>query len=270
MMRHTDEVEKQLNNGKAERNDLSYLECFRGTNLRRTEIACMIFMTQNMCGLPLISFAAYFYSEIGFSQLLAFDLTLGMHGLAFMACLLALLLLKKFGRRTIYLGGLSCACVILLVAAILGTLPETRATLWGQAAMVICFIFVFDLTMGPITYSLVAEIPSTRLRVNTVSLARISYNVNALITNIISAHALSPLSWNLQGKTNWIWCGSCLLCLIYCYFRLPEPRGLTYHELDILFEKKASARKFAVIQKRLDETGYFGFYEQGEGDAAWR
>ena len=28
------------------------------------------------------------------------------------------------------------------------------------------------------------------------------------------------------------------------YFRLPEPKGRTYGGLDILFEKKASARKF--------------------------
>ena len=29
------------------------------------------------------------------------------------------------------------------------------------------------------------------------------------------------------------------------YFCLPEPKGRTYGELDILFEKKVSARKFA-------------------------
>ncbi len=37
----------------------------------------------------------------------------------------------------------------------------------------------------------------------------------------------------------------CLLCLIYTYFRVPEPSGRTFAELDLLFEKKVSARKFA-------------------------
>lgn len=275
LMRHTDEVEKQLNNGKAERNDLSYIECFRGKNLRRTEIACMVFVIQNMCGLPLISFAAYFYTQIGFDSEKAFDLTLGMHGLALIACLLALGWIKRFGRRRIYLVGLAAEFTILLVASILGSVEETTATLWAQAVMVILFIFVFDMTQGPLTYTIVAEMPSTRLRVMTIVLARVSYNVNALITNIITSHALNPLSWNLRGKANWIWCVSCLLCFCYCYFRLPETKGLTYHELDILFEKKAGARKFASIQKRLEKTGYFGFYEgdnraSAAANATWR
>lgn len=58
MMQHTDLVEKQLNNGKEERNDLTYMECFRGKNRRRTEIACMVFVSQNLCGLPNIGFSA--------------------------------------------------------------------------------------------------------------------------------------------------------------------------------------------------------------------
>jgi SP family general alpha glucoside:H+ symporter-like MFS transporter len=32
--------------------------------------------------------------------------------------------------------------------------------------------------------------------------------------------------------------------LIWTYFRLPEPKGRTYGELDILFERKVAARKF--------------------------
>lgn len=31
------------------------------------------------------------------------------------------------------------------------------------------------------------------------------------------------------------------------YFRLPEPKGLTYAELDVLFENKVSARKFRKV-----------------------
>jgi SP family general alpha glucoside:H+ symporter-like MFS transporter len=138
--------------------------------------------------------------------------------------------------------------------------------------LVIIFIFCFDATVGPVTYTLVGELPSTRLRVNTIVLARISYNISGMITNFINLRALNPLAWNLQGKSNWIWAGTCLACLVYCWFRLPETKGLTYHELDILFEKKANARKFASIQRRLDETGYFGFYDHraSSSEAAWR
>ena len=36
------------------------------------------------------------------------------------------------------------------------------------------------------------------------------------------------------------------MCFIWTYFRLPEPKGRTYGELDILFERKINARKFRV------------------------
>lgn len=34
------------------------------------------------------------------------------------------------------------------------------------------------------------------------------------------------------------------MCLVYAFFRLPEPRGRTFAELDVLFERKVNARKF--------------------------
>ena len=34
------------------------------------------------------------------------------------------------------------------------------------------------------------------------------------------------------------------MCLVYAYFRVPEPGGRTFAELDLLFERGVSARKF--------------------------
>ena len=56
--------------------------------------------------------------------------------------------------------------------------------------------------------------------------------------------------------------GLAFLCLTWAFFRLPEPRGRTYAELDILFEQKISARKFkkavvdpfAIEQEMMEET----------------
>lgn len=35
------------------------------------------------------------------------------------------------------------------------------------------------------------------------------------------------------------------MCIVYTYFRVPEPMGRSFAELDLLFEKGVSARKFA-------------------------
>ena len=51
-------------------------------------------------------------------------------------------------------------------------------------------------------------------------------------------------AWNWGAKTGFFWAGCCLLLLTWTYFRLPEPKGRTYGELDVLFEHKVSARRF--------------------------
>jgi len=41
-------------------------------------------------------------------------------------------------------------------------------------------------------------------------------------------------------------------------------------ELDILFEKKAKARKFKEFQANLAQTGYFSLTVPRTDDSAWR
>lgn len=38
--------------------------------------------------------------------------------------------------------------------------------------------------------------------------------------------------------------GICFCCILYTYFRVPEPTGRSFAELDMLFQKGISARKF--------------------------
>ena len=53
------------------------------------------------------------------------------------------------------------------------------------------------------------------------------------------------MEWNLQGKTGFLWGGTALAVFVWAFFRLPEIKGRTYEELDILFLEGVPARKFA-------------------------
>jgi SP family general alpha glucoside:H+ symporter-like MFS transporter len=44
MMQHTNELEKSVSEGT------SYLDCFKGCDLRRTEIVCLTWIVQALCG----------------------------------------------------------------------------------------------------------------------------------------------------------------------------------------------------------------------------
>ncbi len=59
---------------------------------------------------------------------------------------------------------------------------------------------------------------------------------------------LNPTAGNWKGKTGFFWGGICFFCALWTYFRLPECKGRTYEELDILFNKRVSARNFKKYQ----------------------
>jgi SP family general alpha glucoside:H+ symporter-like MFS transporter len=256
MMRQTNEVEKYLKEGT------TYFDCFRGIDRRRTEIACMVWITQSLCGSPMTGYAAYFYEQAGFKPERAFDLSLGMYGLAIIGGMLSWWWMRWIGRRTLYIWGLAASFVVLIVAGSVGTMNDSVVASWTLGSLIIFLTFVYDSTIGPICYTLVAEIPSTRLRVKTVVIARITYNIAGLCTNVLMPRMLNPTAWNWKGKTCFFWAGTTLIMLAWAYFRLPEPKGLTYLEMDILFQKRAKARKFRELQVNLASTGYFSLQEQ--------
>ncbi|OCL12824.1 sugar transporter [Glonium stellatum] len=265
MMQHTNAVEKYLSEGT------SYVSCFRGSDLRRTEIACGVWMTQSICGV-MTGYATYFYTQAGLATDKAFTLSTAMYGAGIAGVVLSWFLMRVAGRRTLYLWGAALCAAVLGVAGCVGTRREgaSPAVGWALGSLVVLTTFVYDSSIGPICYSLVAEIPSTRLRVKTVVLARVAYNVLSIITNVLMPQLLNPNAWNWKGKTCFLWAAGAGLAWVWCFFRLPEPKGLTYMELDLLFEKKADARKFSRVQASLSESGYFSVEMGGsEGAVKW-
>lgn len=58
-----------------------------------------------------------------------------------------------------------------------------------------------------------------------------------------------------MGRSGFVWFGSALICTVWAYFRLPEPKGRTFAELDVLFERKVSARQFHKTDVNLFGEG---------------
>jgi MFS transporter, SP family, general alpha glucoside:H+ symporter len=263
MMVHTNEIEKKSLEGT------SYIDCFRGTNLRRTEITILVWVTQALCGGPLIGYAAYFFEQAGFDTAKAFELSVGMFALAIVGNVICWILMQRCGRRTLYLWGLAiCFCAMMVIGAV-SCVATSDSTSWTLGSLIIFLTVAFNCTIGPACYSLVSELPSTRLRVKTVVLARVMYNITCIITNILAARMLNPTAWNWKGKTGFFFAGATLLCFVWCYYRLPEPKGLTYLELDILFENNAETKKFKMLQRQLAETGSFSVGRQGSSATDW-
>lgn len=253
MLKHTDEIEKYLSNDRR-----SYMECFTGTNLRRTEIACAVWVTQAFSGGAIVGYTAYINQQVGLSPSNSFNLVIATYCAGILGNILCCFLLPFVGRRTLYISGLIVMLVLLILIGIVDVVVISDAQPWVVASLLILLTSAYNLTIGPVCYVLVAEIPSTRLRVKTVVLARAAYNLSMILLGTLIPKMLNPTAWNWKGKTCFFFAGTNILCLIWCYWRLPELFGLSYLEIDLLFEKKAKTRKFRELQVNLENAGYFG------------
>lgn len=228
---------------KAEAKGTSFFDCFRGTDLRRTEIACVAFLGQITCGAQFAYSATYFFEQAGMAASDAYKLNLGDTALAFCGTIASWFLMRHFGRRMLYISGMSAMFIVLMVIGFLG-ISKSNDAIWGEAAMCFLWLLSFSLTVGPVGWTIPPEVSSTRLRSQTVVLARNSYYVSQVVANVIEPYFINPTELNLKGKTGFIWAGTAFCSIVWAYFRLPETKGRTYDELDVMFHNKLATRKF--------------------------
>jgi SP family general alpha glucoside:H+ symporter-like MFS transporter len=238
MMIHTDDLERNIEEGS------SYLDCFKGSNLRRTEIACITFAGQVLAGSQFAYSGTYFFEQAGMSPSNAYKLGLGGTAIAFVGTVLSWFLMKVLGRRTMYLGGMALMSIYLIIIGFLTLASHNNGVEWTQSALCVIWLFTFSLTVGPMGWAIAPEVSSTRLRSKTICLARNTYYIAIVVANTIEPYMMNPAAWNWRGKTGFFWFSFAFVTFLWGFFRLTETKGRTFEELDIMFAAKVPTRKF--------------------------
>ncbi|KAJ2901955.1 Maltose permease MAL61 [Zalerion maritima] len=243
MMVHTTKLEEKTTTGA------SYLDCFKGTDLRRTEIVCMVWAIQNLSGNSFSNYSTYFLEQAGLATDKAYAFALGQYGINMVGVFGAWFLMSLgTGRRSLYLYGLCGLFTMLMILGFLGLAKdETKASL-ATGSIMLCWALCYQLSVGTVCYSLVGEMSTRRLQIKTVALGRVLYIIVGIICAVVTPYMLNPGAWDWSNFTGFFWGGICFLCIIYTYFRVPEPTGRTFAELDLLFERGISAREFAETE----------------------
>lgn len=239
MMVHTNAIEKAVNSGT------SYKDLFVGIDRRRTEITCGVWLVQVTCGTWFGGNVLYFLEQAGFNTRQSFNFNLAKNALALVGTFCAWWAMEYVGRRKLYVWGVGVMFAILMIVGCLGIPGPGEAIAYASGTLLMIFSFIFALTVGPVCYCLVTEIPSTRLRIKTVAVARNAYNVVSIGANYLNNPILNPTAWNLRGKGGFVWAPFALISFIWTYYRLPEPKGRTAGEIDVLFEQGVSARRWS-------------------------
>ncbi|KAM0548448.1 hypothetical protein ACHAPJ_009934 [Fusarium lateritium] len=243
----TIEAEKKLDH-----NGSTYLACFRGIDLRRTEIASIAGAAPLFAGAGFCGSSVYFMSNAGLAPGPAYNLGMGQNALSICGVLLSWYLMHRCGRRTLYLWGISFVFTIQILVGILGVVSSTKeSVLWATGAMMLLYQIPYVSTLGSPAYPVVAEIPSAHLRNKTVAVARFFLNALGIGGMFLNPALLNPGSWNLQAKGGFVWAGISGATLIWTYFRMPETKDRSFGEIDDLFARKISARKFASTQANV-------------------
>lgn len=195
-MVHTTRLEEEEELGT------SYFDCFKGTNLRRTEIACGAFLSQITNGGAFAYSPMYFFEQAGISASTAYDIGLGGTCIAFCGTIISWFYLSKWGRRPIFLAGFTVLIIVLYLIAILACIPNADTSMgimYTQATLCLIWLGAYSMTVGPIVYTIVAEIGATRLRTKTVVLGRSTYYIGNIIGGVMEPYMMNPAQWNWKG-----------------------------------------------------------------------
>lgn len=187
------------------------------------------------------------------------------------------------------MGSYGLVICLFLVGILSCVNPQTTSLAWAESIMCIVWLGIYSMSVGPIVYTIVAEIGSTRLRTQTVVLGRSMYYFANLIGGILEPYFMSPTAWNAKGKTvclspfpfppsrfppleekklvcryqvltiispliqAFFWGALYFLTTVWGWFRLPETKDRTFEEMDVMFQRRVPSRKFASYDVNADD-----------------
>ncbi|KAG6852754.1 hypothetical protein C0991_009332 [Blastosporella zonata] len=245
------EADRKLGSG-------SYADCFRNTegkNGLRTWTGIMLQGWQQLTGINFIFYyGTTFFKSAGISN--PFIITIICDVVNTCMTIIGVQLIDRVGRRRLLLIGAAGMCVAEFIVAIVGVTaghidPITHAVNLPAQRVLIAFVCIyiafFATSWGPVAWVLTGEIAPLNIRAKAMSLAvasnwlwnfGIGYATPYLV-NPSTSGILGVKTANLGVKVFFIWGSTCLGCLIFTYFFIPETKGLSLEQIDLLYRESS-------------------------------
>ncbi|KAK9473726.1 general substrate transporter [Dipodascopsis tothii] len=248
---HIDQLTVAVHEQDVVAHKVSYADCFRGTNRRRTLLACMIHFWQPLSGLGFVfNYGTIFFQEVHVSN--PFVTTIITSVVNIVGTVVSFFLVDRVDRRRLLLIGSVVMFIGHFFVGVCGVAAERISAAAGNdhAAMICIIVFietyVFGLSIawGPLTWVVASEISASDVREKTQSLA---VGTNILISWIVTftlPYLLNADKAGLGPKVGFIYAGFILGGAVCVYLFLPELRARPLEEIDEMFEKKLPSRKF--------------------------
>ncbi|KAJ5218187.1 uncharacterized protein N7498_000286 [Penicillium cinerascens] len=223
--------------------ELAYVDCFRGTNRRRTMIVAFSFMVPSLFGVPLLASASYFMQVVGMSPSLSIIILILGIVLGLLANAVGIWLMSRAGRRPLMLWTLAVATVIWLSMGIAGCWTG-NVVVWYTAVCLILVVVVCGMGVWPASYAVNGETSSLRLRAKTQGIGVLCYMISNVVFCLVLPYIYNTGSGDLKGKTGFVYAGFCFFAWTVTWLMIPEMKGRTVLEIDAMFEAKLRCADF--------------------------
>ncbi|KAK7226771.1 hypothetical protein V2G26_014774 [Clonostachys chloroleuca] len=238
-------IKYTLEKVRAETEGVTYLECFRTTNLRRTVISIAPKCMQAFSGITFASsYATYYMQLAGYSASKSFTLQIVQQVVSMVGSVMSWYMVDRVGRRNLTFWGLLSLTVILLAMGGCATATTNPRAIEATVAFILLYCWMYNISIGAVAFTILAEVSTSRLRAKTVGIGLAVVNGLNMMWSFVLPYLFNPDKANLGAKVAFIFGGCSVLCLTYLWFELPETAGRTYEELDEMFMKKIPARHF--------------------------
>ncbi len=140
--------------------------------------------------------------------------------------IVALYTIEKWGRRTLILLG---AAGLGLIYLTLGTCYFFEVKGFAMVCLVVAAISVYAMTLGPVTWTLLAEIFPNRIR--GVAMATCTFALWVGCCTLTFSFPSMNAALGSSG-TFWIYSAICLFAFIFLFRRCPETKGKSLEQLE--------------------------------------
>lgn len=203
----------------------------------------------------MIYYAPTIFSQLGLSGNTSSLLATGVYGIInTLSTIPALLLIDRVGRRKLLMcGAAGTMASLVVVGGIIGGFGSTLVSHKAAGWVGIIFIYIYDVnfsySFAPIGWVLPSEIFNLSDRSKAISITTSATWMCNFIIGLVTPSMLETLGWG----TYIFFAAFCLLAFFFVWFCVPETKGKSLEEMDVVFgDTAAHEEKLQLINILAD------------------
>ena len=183
-----------------------------------------------------------------------------------------ILLIDRAGRRKLLIWGavVMCTCefLVAIIGVTVGTPQEGGAINLPAQRVLIAFVCIyiagFASTWGPIAWVVTGEIFPLAIRAKAMSMSTASNWLWNFGIGYATPYLVNPTTTGVNGtktanlgvKVFFLWGATCAGCIVFTYFLVPETKGLSLEQVDLLYRESSiiGSNKYRQEMLERDET----------------